>query len=81
MWTNKIYEKYVIIQYTYKKDRNLTYGYGKVLNIIADVSESSTEYPIKSSKQKAKYSGKKKRHRNKTEIVIDKASKKNQFCF
>ncbi|WP_083758836.1 IS5-like element ISCaa6 family transposase [Candidatus Amoebophilus asiaticus] len=49
-----------------KKDRSLTSE--KVLRILADVSEQPTQRPSK--KQKKSYSGKKKRHTIKTEIVI-----------
>ena len=49
-----------------KKDRTLTPE--KVLRILADVSEQPTQRPSK--KQKKSYSGKKKRHTIKTEIVI-----------
>ncbi|ACE06402.1 hypothetical protein Aasi_1055 [Candidatus Amoebophilus asiaticus 5a2] len=49
-----------------KKDRSLTSE--KVLRILADVSEQPTQRPTK--KQKKSYSGKKKRHTIKTEIVI-----------
>jgi hypothetical protein len=49
------------------KDRSLTPE--KILKIIADVSEQPTQRPIK--KQKKSYSGKKKRHTIKTEIVIE----------
>lgn len=51
---------------TIKKDRSLTAE--KILEIIADVTEQPTQRPIK--KQKRYYSGKKKRHAVKTEIVI-----------
>jgi hypothetical protein len=49
-----------------EKDRTLTPD--KLLRIIADVSEQPTQRPNK--KQKKSYSGKKKRHTIKTEIVI-----------
>jgi len=49
-----------------KKDRNLTAE--KVLKLLADVSEQPTQRPSK--KQKKSYSGKKKRHTMKTEIVM-----------
>ena len=57
-----------------KKARTLTYE--KILELVADVTESPTERPKRQCKQKAKYSGKKKRHTNKTEIVIDKNTKR-----
>jgi hypothetical protein len=49
-----------------KKDRSLTAE--KVLKLLADVSEQPTQRPSK--KQKKSYSGKKKRHTMKTEIVM-----------
>lgn len=51
---------------TIKKDRSLTKE--KILEIIADVTEQPTQRPKK--KQKKYYSGKKKTHTMKTEIVI-----------
>jgi len=53
------------------KDRSLTSD--KVLKLIADVSEQPTQRP--SRKQKESYSGKKKRHTIKTEIVIEENGK------
>jgi len=49
-----------------KKDRSLTAD--KVLKILVDVSEQPTQRPTR--RQKQSYSGKKKRHTIKTEIVI-----------
>lgn len=57
-----------------KKDRTLTYE--KLLEIISDVTESPTQRPQKNKEQKKKYSGKKKKHTNKTEIVMEKESGK-----
>jgi len=54
-----------------KRDKTLTYD--KLLEILADVTESPTQKPKK--KQRQKYSGKKKRHTNKTEIVMKKDGK------
>ncbi|ACP20856.1 hypothetical protein Aasi_1490 [Candidatus Amoebophilus asiaticus 5a2] len=54
-----------------KKDRSLTSE--KVLRILADVSEQPTQRPSK--KQKKSYSGKKKRHTIKTEIVMGEDGK------
>ena len=54
-----------------KKDRTLTAD--KVLKILADVSEQPTQRPSK--KQKKSYSGKKKRHTIKTEIVMQEDGK------
>jgi len=51
---------------TIKKDRSLTAE--EVLKIIADVTEQPTQRPTK--KQKRYYSGKKKRHTIKTEIIV-----------
>jgi len=53
------------------KDRTLTAD--KVLKIIADVTEQPTQRPSK--KQRQSYSGKKKRHTIKTEIVIQETGK------
>lgn len=54
-----------------KKDRSLTPE--KILKIIADVSEQPIERPKK--QQKKSYSGKKKRHTIKTEIIIEEDGK------
>lgn len=54
-----------------KKDRSLTAE--KVLKLLADVTETPTQRPIK--KQKKSYSGKKKRHTIKTELVIEQTGK------
>ena len=54
-----------------KKDRSLPAE--KVLKLIADVTETPNERPTK--KQKESYSGKKKRHTIKTEIVIEDSGK------
>lgn len=56
---------------TITKDRSLTAD--KVLKILADVSEQPTQRPSK--KQKKSYSGKKKRHTIKTEIVMQEDGK------
>lgn len=48
------------------KDRSLTSD--KVLELLADVTEQPTQRPIKG--QKRSYSGKKKRHTIKTEVVM-----------
>jgi hypothetical protein len=53
------------------KDRSLTSD--KVLELVADVSEQPTQRPIK--RQKRSYSGKKKRHTIKTEIVMESDGK------
>ncbi len=50
-----------------KKDRSMTPE--KILKLIADVTEQPTQKPEK--KQKKSYSGKKKRHTLKTEIVVE----------
>ena len=54
-----------------KKDRTLTPE--KVLRILADVSEQPTQRPTK--KQRKSYSGKKKRHTIKTDIVMGEDGK------
>lgn len=56
---------------TITKDRSLTSD--KILELIADVTEQPTQRP--KSKQKGSYSGKKKRHTIKTEIIIDTVGK------
>jgi hypothetical protein len=62
----KILEPVVARKITIKKDRSLTAE--KILEILADVTEQPTARPTK--KQKKYYSGKKKRHALKTEIVM-----------
>lgn len=54
-----------------KKDRSLTAD--KVFKLLADVTEGPTQRPSK--KQKKSYSGKKKRHTIKTEIVMEQTGK------
>jgi len=56
---------------TIKKDRTLNCE--KLLKILADVTEQPTQRPSK--KQKKSYSGKKKKHTLKTEIVIEESGK------
>lgn len=56
---------------TIKKDRTLTPE--KILKIIADVTEQATQRPKR--RQKQSYSGKKKRHTIKTELVIEESGK------
>jgi hypothetical protein len=56
---------------TITKDRSLTPD--KVLELIADVTEQTTQRP--KHKQKGSYSGKKKGHTIKTEIIIDTGGK------
>lgn len=56
---------------TIKKDRSLTYE--KVVKILADVTEQTTQRP--KAGQKRYYSGKKKNHTIKTEIVIEESGK------
>jgi hypothetical protein len=56
---------------TITKDRSLTPE--KVLKLLADVSEQPTQRPKR--KQKKTYSGKKKQHTLKTEIVIEETGK------
>lgn len=59
-------EPILVRKITIKKDRSLTAE--KILEIIADITEQPTQRPAK--KQKKYFSGKKKRHAFKTEIVI-----------
>jgi hypothetical protein len=56
---------------TITKDRSLTPD--KVLELLADVSEQARQRPVK--RQKRSYSGKKKRHTIKTEIVMQSDGK------
>ncbi len=56
---------------TITKDRSLTSD--KVLKLLVDVSEQPTQRPVK--KQKKSYSGKKKRHTIKTELVMEESGK------
>ena len=56
-----------------KKDRNLTPD--KILELIVDVTEINIQRPKNKKKQKENYSGKKKRHTKKLEIIIDKKTK------
>ena len=51
---------------TIAKDRSLTSQ--EVLKLLADVTEQPTQKPVK--KQKKSYSGKKRRHTIKTEIIV-----------
>ena len=62
----KLLEPMLARKITITKDRSLTKE--EVLKIIADVTEQPTQRPSK--KQKKYYSGKKKRHAVKTEIVV-----------
>ena len=61
-------EPLVAKKITIKKDRSLTQE--EIIKILADVTEQPTQRPKKKSKQKKYYSGKKKRHILKAEIVI-----------
>ena len=61
-------EPLVAKKITIKKDRSLTQE--EVIKILADVTEQPTQRPKKNSKQKKHYSGKKKRHTLKAEIVM-----------
>lgn len=56
-----------------KKDRSLTQD--EVIKILADVTEQPIQRPHKKSKRKQNYSGKKKRHTRKVEIVIQETGK------
>lgn len=61
-------EPLVAKKITIKKDRSLTQE--EIIKIIADVTEQPTQRPKKKSKQKKHYSGKKRRHTLKAEIVM-----------
>jgi hypothetical protein len=56
-----------------KKDRSLTQD--EVIKILADVTEQPIQRPQKKSKRKQNYSGKKKRHTQKVEIVMQDTGK------
>jgi hypothetical protein len=61
-------EPLVAKKITIKKDRSLTQE--EVIKILADVTEQPTQRPKKKGKQKKYYSGKKKRHTLKAEIIM-----------
>lgn len=61
-------EPLVARKITIQKDRSLTQE--EIIRILADVTEQPTQRPKKKSKQKKHYSGKKKRHTLKAEIVM-----------
>jgi len=56
-----------------KKDRSLTAD--AVLRLLADVTEQPIQRPQKAKRRKANYSGKKKRHTQKVELVMTEAGK------
>lgn len=58
---------------TIKKDRTLTPDV--ILKLLVDVTEQPIQRPKKAGKRKQTYSGKKKRHTRKTEIVIQEDGK------
>lgn len=58
---------------TIKKDRSLTPE--KIIKLLADVTEQPIQRPKKKSKRQQTYSGKKKRHTQKVEIVMQEAGK------
>jgi hypothetical protein len=61
-------EPLVAKKFTIKKDRTLTQE--EVLKLLADVTEQPTQRPSKKKKNMQTYSGKKKRHTLKEEIII-----------
>ena len=61
-------EPLVAKKLTIKKDRTLTQE--KVLKLLADVTECPTQRPVRKRKNRKTYSGKKKRHTLKEEIVM-----------
>lgn len=67
----KVLEPLLAKKINIKKDKTLTAD--EIIKIIADVTEQPTQRPSK--KQKKYYSGKKKRHAIKTEIVIKENGK------
>jgi hypothetical protein len=58
---------------TIKKDRSLTPE--KIIKLLADVTEQPIQRPKKAKKRKQAYSGKKKRHTQKVEIVMQEDGK------
>lgn len=58
---------------TIKKDRTLTQD--AIIKLLADVTEQPIQRPSKKSKQRKNYSGKKKRHTLKVEIVMQDTGK------
>ena len=58
---------------TIKKDRSLTQE--EIIKLLADVTEQPTQRPKKKNQQKKSYSGKKKRHTLKVELVIQDTGK------
>lgn len=66
-------EPLVAKKITIKKDRSLTQE--EIIKILVDVTEQPTQRPKKKSKQKKHYSGKKKRHTLKAEIVMQNNGK------
>ena len=58
---------------TIKKDRSLTPE--KIIKLLADVTEQPIQRPKQSKKRKQTYSGKKKRHTQKVEIVMQENGK------
>ena len=66
-------EPLLVKKITIKKDRNLTPE--KILKLLADVTEQRRQSAKDPKKRKKFYSGKKKAHTIKTEMVIDKSGK------
>lgn len=69
----KVLEPVCAKTFTIKKDRTLTEE--KILELLVDVMEQPIQRPKKKKKQKESYSGKKKRHTIKTEVVMDRSGK------
>lgn len=66
-------EPLVARKITIKKDRSLTQE--EIIKLLADVTEQPTQRPQKTYKQKKAYSGKKKRHTLKVELVMQDTGK------
>lgn len=66
-------EPLVARKITIKKDRSLTQE--EMIKILADVTEQPIQRPQKKSKQRKSYSGKKKRHTLKVELVMQDTGK------
>jgi len=66
-------EPLVARKITIKKDRSLTQE--AIIKLLADVTERPTQRPKKKHQQKKSYSGKKKRHTLKVELVMQDSGK------
>ena len=62
-------EPFIARRICIKKDRSLTQE--AVIKLLADVTEQPTQRPVKARKKRTYYSGKKKRHTLKTELIME----------